>query len=355
MQQVLYAYQKLNAITQRDIGLLEANYTVCHNAFVYKKKIGVLKALWKDFWQALFAWKKSDFSLIVVRFAGYHGLIPLMFARWHKIPSVVIVGGTDAACLPGINYGNYRSQLLGLISNLNFRLSVNAVFVHESLIYQKYTYDTNEPHEQGVQAFYKGPLKPYVVYNGYDSGVYKPYDGVERLPKSCITAAGNLSTDVMVRRKGVDIILKAARLCPDYAFTLVGSLSLPKHYYPLPENVVLVDFLERDELIKAFSSHQYYLQTSMFEGFPNALSEAMLCECIPIGSNVSGIPFIIDNTGFVIEERCEKALAEVLKSEAVKDGKRARSRIKQSFTWEMRVNQFMKAIDSIEKKHANND
>lgn len=350
MKQVLYAYQKLNAITQRDIDLLGTNYKVSINAFFYRKKTGVLKALWKDFWKALFVWNKADFSLIVVRFAGYHGLIPLIFAKLNKIPALVIVGGTDAACLPGINYGNYRNKLLGFISNSNFRLAKNTIFVHESLIYQKYTYDVNEPSEQGVKAFYKGTLNPFVVYNGYDADVFKPLDNIERQPRTCITAAGDLSTDVMVRRKGVDVILKTARLCPEFTFTLVGSLSLPSHYYPLPNNVTLVDFLGKDALIKAFTSHQYYLQISMFEGFPNALSEAMLCECIPVGSSVSGIPFIIENTGVVVGKRSEESLAKALKNNKIKDGKLARDRIKQSFTWEMRVENFMSVIDAIEKE-----
>lgn len=88
----------------------------------------------------------------------------------------------------------------------------------------------------------------------------------------------------------------------------------------------------------------------MFEGFPNALSEAMLCECIPVGSSVSGIPFIIENTGVVVGKRSEESLAKALKNNKIKDGKLARDRIKQSFTWEMRVENFMSVIDAIEKE-----
>ncbi|MCC5917454.1 MAG: glycosyltransferase family 4 protein [Cryomorphaceae bacterium] len=349
MNRVLYVFQKPNILVKRDIEMLGSEYIVDENEFKYNNKINVIYAIFKDIKKVFTTWDNTTYCLIVVRFAGYHGLIPLLFARIKKIPALVIVGGTDAARLPGINYGNYRSKLLGWITNLNYYLAKNAVFVHESLIEQKYTYDKNEPLNQGVKSFFKGHLNCYIVYNGYKANIYKPDNTIDRKNKSCITAAGNLSTEVMVKRKGVDIILEAAKVCPDFSFTLVGSNRLPESYYPIPENVTLINFLDTDDLIKAFSSHQYYIQTSMFEGFPNALAEAMLCECIPIGSNVSGIPFIIQNTGFVINKRSASLLAQTLKNAKKLNNKLPRKRIEENFTWQNRIDNFLNAVKTISK------
>ena len=54
-------------------------------------------------------------------------------------------------------------------------------------------------------------------------------------------------------------------------------------------------------LRKYFSTSQFYIQASRLEGLPNALCEAMLCECIPIGNSVFGIPSAIGNTGMLFE------------------------------------------------------
>ncbi|WP_332911264.1 glycosyltransferase [Algoriphagus boritolerans] len=58
--------------------------------------------------------------------------------------------------------------------------------------------------------------------------------------------------------------------------------------------------LKATELLKQYNTHQFYLQLSTSEGFPNALGEAMACGCVPIGSAVGAIPEIIDKTGFLL-------------------------------------------------------
>jgi glycosyltransferase involved in cell wall biosynthesis len=46
-----------------------------------------------------------------------------------------------------------------------------------------------------------------------------------------------------------------------------------------------------------------YAQFSITEGLPNVVCEAMLAGCIPVGSNVGGIPELIETTGILINER----------------------------------------------------
>jgi len=109
-----------------------------------------------------------------------------------------------------------------------------------------------------------------------------------------------------------------------------------------------------DEIVKTLSRHEYYFQLSIMEGFPNALAEAMLCGCIPIGSNVSGIPYIIGETGYILNHRDVHEL-EKLVNRALSDEKKvnlsnsARMRIINHFSYNHRKEMLDKILDMYEE------
>jgi glycosyltransferase involved in cell wall biosynthesis len=99
------------------------------------------------------------------------------------------------------------------------------------------------------------------------------------------------------------------------------------------------------------SENEFYLQLSISEGFPNSLCEAMLCECIPIGSNVGGIPQIIGNSGRIIGNRDITLIKhEILHLSGMEEdgrellGENARKRIIENFSIEKREASFWKLI-----------
>lgn len=51
----------------------------------------------------------------------------------------------------------------------------------------------------------------------------------------------------------------------------------------------------------------------MREGLPTAVCEAMLCECVPVGTNRYGIPIAIGDTGFYTEYGDVELTAEAIK------------------------------------------
>jgi glycosyltransferase involved in cell wall biosynthesis len=65
----------------------------------------------------------------------------------------------------------------------------------------------------------------------------------------------------------------------------------------------------------------------------------MLCECIPVGSNVNGIPTAIGQTGYIIDRKeipeAIQAIENALKDDENK-GKNARSRIINLFSQNQR-------------------
>ena len=97
-----------------------------------------------------------------------------------------------------------------------------------------------------------------------------------------------------------------------------------------------------------FNKAIVYLQVSITEGMPVSLGEAMLCECIPVGSNVNGIPDAIGDTGVIVPRRniedIEKAVRQAL---ALNTGEKARKYVLENFTLEKREEKFIRIL----KKH----
>jgi glycosyltransferase involved in cell wall biosynthesis len=90
----------------------------------------------------------------------------------------------------------------------------------------------------------------------------------------------------------------------------------------------------------------------MSEGFPNALSEGMLCECVPIVSNVGGMPDIVSDSGYILKHKNINELYELISGalnnfELVKLGKKARQRVVENYTFENRKEQLLLAVSKL--------
>ena len=91
----------------------------------------------------------------------------------------------------------------------------------------------------------------------------------------------------------------------------------------------------------------------MSEGCPNALSEGMLCECVPIVSNVGGMPDIVSDCGFILKTKDVQQFENLI-SQAINTndltilGKKARERIKNNYTFEKRKELLLAEITKLE-------
>jgi glycosyltransferase involved in cell wall biosynthesis len=92
-------------------------------------------------------------------------------------------------------------------------------------------------------------------------------------------------------------------------------------------------------LLKHYREAKVFCLFSLTEGMSNVLCEAMLCECIPVGSQVTFIPEIIGDTGFIVEhkniEEMKQKVEMALQSGSHK-GKMAKQRIMEKFSMETR-------------------
>jgi glycosyltransferase involved in cell wall biosynthesis len=104
--------------------------------------------------------------------------------------------------------------------------------------------------------------------------------------------------------------------------------------------------------LKYYQKAKVYCQVSYHEGLPNTLCEAMLCECIPVGTNRSGIPTAIGDVGIIIPYGDIDAMVKAF-SLAIElpeeTGKKARQRIIENFPSERRQRELASIIDSLLK------
>jgi glycosyltransferase involved in cell wall biosynthesis len=286
-----------------------------------------------------------------VQFAGYHSLLPALVAKLFGKPCLIIVGGTDAHYFPAIGYGNWQKAGLKTFTAISFRLCTHIAPKHKTLITSPYNYDPKEPALQGIYARLPHLKTPYTqITNGYDAGKWQCLKTKNK--NTFITVSGAWEYHFQQQLKGIDLILQAAPSFPNCQFIILGVDS-PARIQSTPANVTVLPAVKNEELINIFSECEFYLQLSMAEGFPNALCEAMLCECTPIGSNVFSIPEIIGDSGFVLKNRdagqLESIIAEALSADKATLGKKARERIVQNYTLQMRRQKLLSLCNSLIK------
>jgi len=344
---ILYTYPGVKStFVAKDIRLLSQHYQVNEYAFDLTKKKLLLWELLKQKLSII----KSLFgtSVYIVKFGGYWSLLSVLFARFFGKKSIIITGGTDCVSFPKMAYGNFQNNTLAWFTRKSFQNAHHIIALHDSMMHSDYSYDNCFFKEQGLKVHIPNLKTPYsIAYNGYDADLWKKTS--EKKKGSFLTVASGLGEERRRILKGIDTILQIANQFPDNDFIIVGSNEneLAEH----PKNVILKPKSNAEELKLLYSQAEFYLQLSMSEGFPNSLCEAMLCECVPIVSNVASMPFIIDNSGFILMRKDINSLKGIvqkaLESDTESLGKEARQRIAENFTEENRAIGLNKAIELV--------
>lgn len=295
-KKAVVVYQFRSTFVARDIEILSEKYSVKEFTFNNSSSFNYILSFIHQFLFHLFLGFR--YKRVLVEGAGYFSLIPVFISKIWPSKSVIIVFGTDGAKLTEINYGNYRKPILAWFTTMSYRFTDKILTVHNSLERSVYTYEKIKFPKQGLKNLSKNITTPVreVVY-GYDYSIWHNTVPFDERQRDFLSVAYSLD-HANYLRKGYDIILDLAEKMPEKTFTLVGDF--PK-VRSIPSNVILISRLNQQELLKIYNQHKFYFQVSLFEGFPNALCEAMLCGCIPIGSDVAGIPDIIGTEGYILK------------------------------------------------------
>ena len=162
----------------------------------------------------------------------------------------------------------------------------------------KYNYD--QPTIKGLsQHIVDNESKIHIIPNGFDTNFWIRQK--KKRDISFITVASGLNPgNIIYYLKGINLMVKLAKMLPSHLFAIVGwekNLKMANN-----SNIINYPHLDKLQLLELYSRSRFYLQLSKSEGFPNSLCEAMLCECTPIVSNITSMPEIIADTGYIIEK-----------------------------------------------------
>jgi len=199
--------------------------------------------------------------------------------------SVVCVGGYEFCALPELGYGGLLTRRGRWLSRAILR-KADAVLAVDPLLRDEALRFCPE---------HAGEGKVRVVPTGYDTDFWSP-DGRAR-GNGVVTVGSPLGTSA--RLKGIDVFLRAARADDSGAWiwSVAGGLDVPG-----VERFLCLGRMSPLGLRELFRTSRVYCQLSRREALPNALCEAMLCGCVPVGTRVGGIPRAMGSAGVLLDD-----------------------------------------------------
>jgi glycosyltransferase involved in cell wall biosynthesis len=276
-------------------------------------------------------------DVIYAYFADINGLFAVVMAKMLKKKSVIVVGGFEVACIPELEYGLLLHPGSRMITRYIFKSADKILTVEEGL------------KNDALANLMASGNNIQTVYTGYDYDKFKPSGEKENL----ILTVSYGRTWNRARLKGIDTFVKSAQFLPHSRFLIVGIIdeALSKLQKIAPSNVEFIGILPRDDLIAYYQKAKVYCQLSIREGLPNVLCEAMLCECVPVGTNIPGIISAIGDTGFYVPIGDHIVTSEAIKAGLNSDyGKKARFRIMHKFPIARREKELQKIVNDLVAK-----
>jgi hypothetical protein len=339
-KQVLFVYPNYSTFVKNDYLLLKKRYRVLKKEVKPQKNLfGFVIQQVKLFFFLLKNILKTN--IIFIWFADYHSFLPALLGKVFSKKVVIVVGGTDAAIVPEIDYGIFvKRNIRALITKYSLKLSDVILPVHKSLIKGVNYYVDKKGIKIGFLNFV-GSVNAKIVElpTGFDSDKWRR-KGVKK--ENTVLTVAIINDYRTFLLKGMDIFIDAARILEDTNFVIIGmSEDFYQKYVEKdkPSNLKVYSYIDNHLLVNYFAKAKVYCQLSLSEGLPNALCEAMLCECIPVGSDVNGIPYGIGDTGFVLKERNVEKASELIQKALDADlpqGLKAREYVIKTFSHEKR-------------------
>jgi len=308
-----------------DQQILERHYRVA--VFKVNQRKSFFYFLWRLFMMIAFVIRNTWGSAAYITwFADYHAAILVFMGKIFRKKVAIIAGGQEAICYPELKKGVFCNPKRAKFVTYALKNADLVLPNHESLLYHVNTYYDPKGKKDGIRYYIPSFSTPYVVVpNGIDTSRFYRDVKIEKGKRSILTV-GTMHTSNDFINKGFDLFIELAKLNSDLSFTMIGIkrsfIPWLEETYKISEidNLTVIPYLcPYEVLFVEFNKAGIYIQASITEGMPNTLNEAMLCGCIPVGSNVNGIPDAIGQTGVIVKTREISALNEALKKALLLD------------------------------------
>ncbi len=265
-------------------------------------------------------------DIVFCWFASWNAFWAIIISRIFRKRSVLIIGGYDLANIPEANYGHQRNLINKWISRLTIRLASALV-----------TNSNFSQYEARINAKIEG-TNLSVIYHG----IPDPFWNLKWYQKeNLVLTVGNVDQSNL-KRKGLEVYVKAAELLPSVNFVMIGAWKDNSINYLqdiASANVAFLGRVDDKTLIDYFCKASVYVQASLHEGFGMSVAEAMLAGCIPVVSDCGALPEVVDEYGFYCDPNNPSNLSDVIvKALQSDEGLRLKSRnwILKKFTLETR-------------------
>jgi glycosyltransferase involved in cell wall biosynthesis len=315
-KKVLLVYINYSGFVKSDDETLASAFDV--TSYRFKPVKGIIRTageLIRQFFFQIFHIRRFDF--ILIWFADTHAFLPVWAGKWSKTKTAIVIGGFDVVSIPDIQYGLYCSnKFRQYFAKYSIRNSDFLLPVDDSLIENTNCYADQSGNglPVGIRKFVKNIRgKIITLSTGYNPEFWKPNRAVARFDS--VVTVGVIPNRQRWYLKGCDLLEMAAASLPETEFHVYGlseTMLSEMNKTDLPGNFHLHGMIESKDLPDIYSSHKIYAQFSLSEGLPNVLCESMLCGCIPVGSDVNGIPHVIGNDRLIISRKEVKEAVRII-------------------------------------------
>ena len=328
----LFIYSTWTTFTNTDYNILATKYKIVKYQFKpVKGNIKTAIELIKQFFYLLFnIWR---FDSVYIWFADSHSFIPILFSQIFNKRSFLVIGGYDVARMKHLCYGVFTSK-------------IRSFFAVYSMNYCTMNLTVSKYVDRKVKWIAK-KAKTAMIYNCVT--LEKGNEQEQQTKDNLIITVGIVEKEQTFQIKGIDTFIEVAKLLPEYQFLIIGlnQSNLKHRLNNLPANLSIKEKIDHEDLTAYYQKAKVYCQLSRSESFGVALAEGLHFGCVPVVTNVGGMPEVIGNTGYIVKrdtEQLKMIIGDVMGSKW-KPKVNPKDRINSIFTLEKRNQRVLRILN----------